>query len=1222
MATAESLNEEGIRLHRAGKHAEALAAFDAACRAEPHDPKLWFNRGNVLFMTGAYPQALESFSETLRLDGLLAAAWMMGAGCHAELGVFDEALRWIDKALALQPSNAPWWSNRGHIFNLAGRFQEGLASCEKALGLDASLADAWNNKGLSLEGLGKVEDACRAWARALELAPGHERAKRNRARGVAKVRAMHGEGPAASEPVSGHEPAQAAPSAPARAPRTEGTNSAAAHDSSAILYEGQAPAPASPAASFKRGDVIGQKYEVLDIVGEGGFGVVYRVRSRSPEAVYALKTIREELLADAKVREMFLREAHLWTELERHPYLVRAFFVDELHGRYYIAMEYVAPGVDRPHGLDGWLRSRPIPLETALRWAVEVCHGMEHAASRGVRCHRDLKPANILIAGDGSVRITDFGLSGLLGASAALAGGVMQVFGSAAAMTAAGAGGAGTATHMPPEQFRDAAACDARADVYAFGVILHQLACAGKLPYLAAAPKDGSREEGRRFWREMESLHRSAAVPRLDSPLGPVIERCLQKDPAARYPGFAAARAELEALLAKTGAPPVVPPSPKALEGWEWNNKGVSLNDLGRPEQALACFKKALELEPRDARAASNMALSLSALRRHEEALEWAQRALERDPKELSAWLNKAAALAGLGRHEEAVKVLDEAAKLDGGSVSVLNNKARSLMALRRFEEANTCLMMAIVLDGNVPMAWNNRGVCLDKLGRADEAADCYREALKLDPFQHMAEMNLGVILKNQGKLDEARRRYEKALELKPDYPNGWFNLAMLEDKAGRLGKARACYERFLSLQPGPDLADHAAHARARLLALPPEEAPARPADPEAPLGTPEARAALEQGMQLLMAGRAQEAFPLIQRAVELDHSYWPAWVCLGDTADALGRKEEARSFFSRATQVAPDKGAVWVKLGDFLCGQDELEEALRCYDKAGALDASITYLWNNRGAVLNRLERPEEALASFEKATAVDPKNGPAWMNKGHTLARLGRKEEAVAALKRAVLLLPQGMSDEAQEARDKIRMLEHGRVTEEQLREWLERATILRNQKKPQRALRCLDDLIDAAPERLEAWLLKAECLDELRRYDEAARCFARVLAARPGDAELHFKRGSCLHRLKRAEEAAEAFTRAVEAEPGMAKAWNAKGAALLSLGRVDEAEALVDKALALEPMHPVARFNKACILDKRGKREEAVRCYRQFLAAAPIQYKPLMDHARSRLKALEGS
>ncbi|PYQ18406.1 MAG: serine/threonine protein kinase, partial [Acidobacteria bacterium] len=110
--------------------------------------------------------------------------------------------------------------------------------------------------------------------------------------------------------------------------------------------------------------------------------------------------MRDEYLADRQARETFEREARTWVKLERHPYLVRACFVEEIASRLYLVMEYVAPEEPGLGSLEEYLGRRPPNLAQSLRWGIQLCHGMEHASAGGILCHRDLKPANILIGAD------------------------------------------------------------------------------------------------------------------------------------------------------------------------------------------------------------------------------------------------------------------------------------------------------------------------------------------------------------------------------------------------------------------------------------------------------------------------------------------------------------------------------------------------------------------------------------------------------------------------------------------------------------------------------------------------------------------------------------------------------------------------------------------------------------------------------------------------------
>ena len=164
---------------------------------------------------------------------------------------------------------------------------------------------------------------------------------------------------------------------------------------------------------YKKGDLIGGRYEVQGTLGKGGFGVVYLVQVRNTRDTLALKTFRDELLGDPAAREAFKKEALLWVNLERHPFILSAEWVDEESGRMFVIMEYVAPDAQGRVSLADYLARADEPIDTnqALKWAIQFCLGMEHARVHGIECHRDIKPDNILVTQDGTLRISDLGFA-------------------------------------------------------------------------------------------------------------------------------------------------------------------------------------------------------------------------------------------------------------------------------------------------------------------------------------------------------------------------------------------------------------------------------------------------------------------------------------------------------------------------------------------------------------------------------------------------------------------------------------------------------------------------------------------------------------------------------------------------------------------------------------------------------------------------------------------
>jgi serine/threonine protein kinase len=431
---------------------------------------------------------------------------------------------------------------------------------------------------------------------------------------------------------------------------------------------------------WKLGDVIGGKYEMRGTLGKGGFGVVYLVRNRQTGEVCALKTFRSEFLADGNARKAFKKEAVLWVNLDEHPFILTARWVEEFSGRLFVQMDYVALDKQGRVNLANHLAKAGGPLDPdqVLEWAIQFCMGMEHAVAHGIKCHRDIKPANILITRDGILKITDFGLAAATeaaGRSAACQSDAM-VTGSAEngfgfSLLDANERVCGTPGYIPPEIYRGEPA-DIRSDIYNFGLVLWQMATGSEIPPFVV-PFRGDMEV---FLRGVYQEQMADRPPRISRPLWPVVKRCLRPKPTRRYRDFGELRDDLAAILWRRTGRTIRLPEAGEQSAAFWNNKGGSLNELGRYEEAIGCCDKALEIDPRNAGAWGNKGNALGALGRHEEAIGCYDKVLEIDPRDALAWYNKGNALYALGRHEEAIACYDKALEIDPRNAHAWYNKA------------------------------------------------------------------------------------------------------------------------------------------------------------------------------------------------------------------------------------------------------------------------------------------------------------------------------------------------------------------------------------------------------------------------------------------------------------------------------------------------------------------------------------------------------------------
>ena len=267
------------------------------------------------------------------------------------------------------------------------------------------------------------------------------------------------------------------------------------------------------AGKIEPGQLFAGRYEIVDIVGKGGMGVVYRARDRQLDEVVALKVLRSEALHDdPTLLDRFKQEIKLARKIT-HRNVLRTHDFGEADGVSYISMEYLE-GVTVKDLIKG---KGALPLGVGLSIAKQMCYGLDAAHLTGV-VHRDIKPQNMLIIPEsGELKIMDFGIARV----SEMKGG------EASGLTTAGTV-MGTPDYMPPEQAQGQPA-DFRSDIYSLGVVLFET-FTGKLPF------NGDTVVAIVMGHIQQPVPKPRSVnPRVPVDLEAIILRCLEKDPARRF---------------------------------------------------------------------------------------------------------------------------------------------------------------------------------------------------------------------------------------------------------------------------------------------------------------------------------------------------------------------------------------------------------------------------------------------------------------------------------------------------------------------------------------------------------------------------------------------------------------------------------------------------------------------------------------------------------------
>jgi serine/threonine protein kinase/Tfp pilus assembly protein PilF len=490
-------------------------------------------------------------------------------------------------------------------------------------------------------------------------------------------------------------------------------------------------------------------YDILEELGRGGMGVVYKARQKSLNRIVALKMILAGSHASPEAAERFLREAETIARL-KHPNIVQVHEYGTHQEKPYFSLEYLEGG-----SLAARLKGEPQAPTEAARLVETLAHAVEAAHALGI-VHRDLKPANLLIGADLVVKITDFGLA-KQGDSAVTATGEVL----------------GTPSYMAPEQAEgNNRTVGPPADIYALGAILYEL-LTGRPPFKGATSLDTIL-----MVVDSQPVAPSRLQPKVPRDLETICLKCLEKESAKRYATASELAADLERFL--RGQPVLARPVGQAERLWRWCRRNPVVAGLS----AALLFALLVGL-------GSVIALWLDAEKQRTMAIAAEGRALglAAEAQEAQKFAEQQSALA----KAEAAKANREA--------NTANRTATFLIEM--FQSADPLGI------GGIPALKTRTGEELTARQILDRGAEKVARELAGEPETQIKLLNtMGKVYCTLGFTDKAQSLLEKALALGPTLPKDdpevaatLHNLGWVHHQAGDYTAARRLYEDALGVR-------------------------------------------------------------------------------------------------------------------------------------------------------------------------------------------------------------------------------------------------------------------------------------------------------------------------------------------------------------------------------------------------------------------------------------
>ncbi|MEG3845445.1 tetratricopeptide repeat protein [Microcoleus sp. herbarium19] len=528
---------------------------------------------------------------------------------------------------------------------------------------------------------------------------------------------------------------------------------------------------------------------------------------------------------------------------------------------------------------------------------------------------------------------------------------------------------------------------------------------------------------------------------------------------------------------------------PEKVAPAEHLNLGDALFRQEKFPEAIACYDRAIKLNPNLAQAYQNLGEALKKQGKLEEATPYYRKAIElnaanaRNGSEGQQTLAGATATNGAVKQQPAATAVKPPVKpAVNPTINIEDPEAYKILAEGYFaqgkmEQAISACKKALQIKPEAPL-YKMLGNALQAVGKIDEAKSCYVKAIEINPNFAEAYANYGSICAQQEQWQQAVSAYEKAIALKPDFGGAFRNFAKL---LAQLGKSEA-----------------AAEALYRAFAIDPKS------------GTAEEHENLAK--TLIEQGKVNQGIDCYRRAVELNPNAGAAYHELGEILKSQEQWEAAVEAYSNAIRNNPDLSWSHNNLAESLVKLERWEESVNAYRKAIELNPDFSWSHNNLADVLLKLERWEEAVEAYSKATALNPDFSWSHNYLADALIKLERWDEAISAYQRSIELNPD-------------HFWAHNNLAEAlvNLERWDEAVVAYRRAN-------------EINPNFFWSHSKLGDVLLELERWDEAIGVYRRAAELNHDFAWTYYNMGTAFEKLERWDESIASYRRAVEIQPDL--------------------------------------------------------------------------------------